>query len=253
MMPARPDATPFNIAPVAGDRFDRDEVSAIIRRAAEVSDWDRTGDDRLGLDDLMSVAEEVGLSPSAVVTALAEARAGVDHRRNLVDRFVGPGQVWAIGRLPAGSDRSVDGLRHWLEVDHGLRTFVRSDGVVVAEPKSGFLGAVSSGIRKLGGTGGLERSRRVSGAIATVGDDGSLCVVADVGNKQLEAMLGGTLIAGGAGAVVAVVAVVTTPLALLGLPVTVATGVLTARMIHRHNLHAVAGQIEMTTEAVLRG
>jgi hypothetical protein len=235
-------------------RFDRDAVSAIIRRAAEVTHGEQAiVDDRLGVSELVAVADEVGLSRSALVTALAELRAGVEHRRSLVDRLVGPAQVWAISGLPDDRHDAARVLQDWFEVDHGLRTSVRPDGVLVAEPKAGLAGALSAAMRSLAGRRGLERTRQVLGAVASVDDVSSLCVVADVGNKQASALAGGTVVAGGTGVVVAVVAALTTPLALLALPVGALGGLAVARFVHHEHVRVVAGQIEMTTEAVVRG
>ena len=237
----------------SAERFDRDEISAIIGRAAEVTHRDQPFDDRLGLEELVAIADEVGLSRSAVTTALAESRAGVVHSRRSLDRLVGPRQIWSISQLSTSQQDTIASLEHWLEIDHGLHTHVRSNGVVVAQPKSGLTGAVSATLRRLGGGGGLDRARRVQGATAAVGELGSVCLVADVGNKRGEAVAGGAAVAGSTGVVIAAAALLTSPFAFLGMPIGALAGIAVARAVHRRHAEAVTAQLELTTEAVVRG
>lgn len=225
----------------------------ILRRATEVAHDRHPSDEYLAVDDLVAVAAEVGVSRSAVVTAVAEARAGVEHRTGLIDRVVGPRQVWAISRLPADESTATETMQMWLEVDHGLRTHVTGDGVIVAEPRSGLAAALGRGLRSVGGTGGLDRVRRVQAATAAVDRDRSMCLVADVSNKRAEAIAGGTAVGGGTAVLGGLVGLLISPVALAALPVGAAIGVATARAVHRYNVARITGRIEMTTEAVVRG
>jgi len=225
----------------------------ILRRATEVAHERHPTDEHLAVKDLVAVASEVGVSRSAVVTAVAEARAGVDHRTGVIDRVVGPRQVWAISQLPADESAAAETMQLWLEVDHGLRTHVTGDGVIVAEPRSGFAAAVGRGLRSVSGTGGLDRVRRVQAATASVDRDRSVCLVADVSNKRAEAILGGTAVAGGTAVVAGLVGLLISPVALAAVPIGAAFGVITARTVHRYNVAEITGRIEMTTEAVVRG
>lgn len=234
-------------------RFDRDQVALILRRATEVAHDRHPTDEHLAVEDLVAVASEVGISGSAVVTAVAEARAGVDHRTGVIERFVGPRQVWAISQIPADEAVAAETMRQWLEIDHGLRTHVTNDGVIVAEPRSGMVAAVGRGLRNVGGTGGLDRVRRVQAATVAVDRDRSICLVADVSNKRAEAIAGGGAVAGGTAAVAGLIGLLISPIALAALPVGVVLGVATARAVHSHHVGQIIGRIEMTTEAVVRG
>jgi hypothetical protein len=237
---------------VAGE-FDRSDVSAILRRALEVAHQRHPDEDeKLGVEDLASIADDVGLSRSALVTALAESRAGVDHRIGVTDRLVGPRQVWAISQLSHDEPTATATLQQWLRVNHGLRAYVGSDGVVRAEPRSGLAAAINSGLRKLQGTGGLDRVRSVHAATASVEDTRSICVLADISNKRNEAITGGSAVAGSSMVAVGLVGLLVTPLAFAALPVGVVVGVVTARLVHRQTTNQVAGQIEFTAEAVVR-
>ena len=240
------------------DRFDREDVARLVRRAAEVTDVELASDRRflLGTRDLIAVAEDVGVSQSAILIAVAEARAGVDHRRSLFDRMVGPRQIWAVGLLRRGNDANddtIDRLADWLAIEQGLSVDVRSGGLVMAQPRTGLPGAASQALRLLSGRPGLGRARQVNGSVVAVGEVGTVCVVADVGNKRTEAVVGGTAIAGGVGAVTVTVAALTTPLVLLALPLGVVGGLATARALYRQNVRPLAGQIETTADAVVSG
>ena len=233
--------------------FDRSEVSAILGRAIEVAYQQRPmGEERLAVNDLAAIADEVGVSPSALVTALAEVRAGVDHDAGWGERLVGPRKVWAISQLSHDEHAAVDSVQRWLEVNHGLNAYVRSDGVVTAEPRGGLAAALGSGLRKLQGTGGLDRVRQVTAATASVDDSQSICLVADVSNKRNEAIVGGSAVAGGSMMFAGLVGLLVTPVAFVALPVGAAAGVMVARFTHRQTTNQVAAQIEFTTEAVVR-
>lgn len=234
-------------------RFDRDEVAVILRRATEVAHDRHPTDEHLAVEDLVAVAAEVGVSPSAVVTAVAEARAGVEHRNGLLDRVVGPRQVWSISQLPIDESTAAETIQLWLEVDHGLRTHLTGDGVIVAEPRSGLAGTLGRWLRSVGGSGGLDRARRVQAATAAVDRDRSMCLVADVSNKRTEAIVGGTAVAGGTAAVAGLVGLLVGPVALAAVPVGAVFGVIVARTAHRYNVAQIIGRIEITTEAVVRG
>lgn len=225
----------------------------ILRRATEVAHDRHPTDEYLAVEDLVAVAAEVGVSPSAVVTAVAEARAGVEHRTGMIDRVVGPRQVWAISQLPADEPTATQTMQLWLEVDHGLRTRVTLDGVILAEPRSGLVAALGRGLRNVGGSGGLDRVRRVQAATAAVDRDRSVCLVADVSNKRNEAIAGGTAVAGGAAAIAGLFGLLVSPIALAAIPAGAVIGVVTARAVHQRNVSRITGRIETTTEAVVRG
>ena len=225
----------------------------ILRRAIEVAHDRHPSDEHLAVEDLVAVAGDVGVSRLAVVTAVAEARAGVEHRTSVLDRVVGPRQVWAISQLSADETTAAETMQVWLEIGHGLRTHRTGDGVIVAEPRSGLAAAVGRGVRSVGGTGGLDRVRRVRAATASVEHDRSICLVADVANKRAEAIAGGTAVAGSTAVVAGLIGLLVSPIALAALPVGAVVGVATARIMHRHNVEQISGRIEMTTEAVVSG
>ena len=234
--------------------FDPTQVSVIIRRAIEVATLRHPDpDDRLSVGDLAAIADDVGLSRPALVAALAESRVGLDHRNGFADRLIGPSKVWTSGPVQLDEEDAIAVLRHWLEDDHGLATSFDAEGRLLAGPRAGLLPAVGSGLRRLNGTGGLDRARSVQAATAAVDGSRSLCLVADVSNKRTEAIIEGSTVAGGTMVIIGLVAAVTSPLTLAALPFGAVAGLATARVRHGRTVERVTGQVDDTARAVSQG
>lgn len=247
--------------------FDPDEVSVILRRAIDLAaDRQHAGGEALSAADVAAVASQAGIPAPALAAALAEARAGLDPRRGIVDRLIGPAKVAASTVLATDEATAAANLRRWFEIEHGLNAYVRQDGVVVATRRGGLPGAIGAGVRRIQGTGGLHRARSVQAATAATGGElsgedaigagedgaergGAVCVVVDVSNRRTEAVVGGTAVAGGGVAAIGVVAMVAGPLVLVALPAAVAAGLGTARLTHRRTVDQVSEQVAFTTEA----
>lgn len=229
-------------------RVDPAQLSAILRRATEMA-GDVTA---LTTDDLADVAAEAGLPAESVAAALAESRAGVDRRRRLLDRLLGPARVDANTPVDADEAAAVETVRRWLEVDHGLQASIDRNGVVVATRRTGITGAVSSSMRRVQGAGGLDKARTVRAAAVAIDDAGAACVVADITNKRNEAIAGGGAVAGGSMMVVGVAAAVASPVVLVALPVAALAGLGTARLAHRRTVTTMSRQVELTVAAIGR-
>lgn len=233
------------------EAFGPDEVSIVLRRAIDLSaDEDHNlPDDALSGDDLLAVAAEAGIPAPALAAALAEARAGLTHRRSIIDRLVGPGTVSASTSLSDDEATAAANLQRWFEVEHGLNAYVRQDGVVIASRRGGLPGAVGTGVRRVQGAGGLGRVRSVQAGTAASDEGGSICVVVDISNRRNEALAGGTAVTGSGAAVIGIVALVAGPAALVALPVALAAGLGTARLAHRRTVDQVEEQVAATAEA----
>lgn len=239
----------------AGGGLSPEATEIVLRRAVEMTEVEpTTGQIELSPTAVAEIAAEVGVPSSAVAAAVAEHRAGVVQRRSLVDRVVGPRVVWAHRASSLGEDLTKERAERWLQSTHGLRPRERHDGVIVANKPRGVAGAVAVGVRRAGGLGGLGRVRGV--AVAAVDVDaqpGAVCVVADVGNKRDEAMLGGAAVTVGGVAVVGLVALVAGPLALVAVPVVAGAGAVTSRTIHRGTVRRVAEDVEETVDGIAAG
>ena len=141
--------------------FARDDVTVILRRAAELSHERVPADETLTGRDLAEIADEVGMSRPAVAIAIAETRSGVTPPGTLIDRLVGPSQVWAhcrTTRHETEARQAVRALVHHEEIDgvaSGDQVVERRAGgvdvgetplaIVSGASPSGFSGMSSSG------------------------------------------------------------------------------------------------------------
>jgi len=254
--------------PTPPGEFGPDEVSVILRRAIDLAaDRADRGGESLSAIDLADVASQAGIPAPALAAALAEARAGLEPQRGIVDRLIGPAKVGASTATATDAATAAANLQRWFEVEHGLNAYVRQDGVVVATRRGGLPGAIGASVRRIQGTGGLNRARSVQAATAgaptqrtEAGQDheangdqdqggGAICVVVDVSNRRAEAVAGGTAVAGGGAAAIGVMALVAGPLLLITLPAAAAAGLATARLAHRRTVGQVSEQVAFTTEA----
>lgn len=246
-------ASPKPTPDLPAGQFDQTQVSVILRRAIDLAtDRRASGGETLTADDIAAVASEVGIPRGALATALAESRAGLEPKHGLTDRLVGPAKVSANTALPTDEATAAANLQRWLQVEHGLTAYVRQDGVVIASRRGGLPGALGAGMRRIHGSGGLDKVRSVRAATAAVDETGTVCVVADVSNKRVEAIVGGTAVTGGSILVIGMAAAGATPLALIALPVALVAGWGTARFTHRRTVEQVAEQVAFTSEAAAR-
>jgi hypothetical protein len=213
---------------------------------------------RLSDRQLAEVADELGIAPAAFSSALAEHRAGgIDRGAGgrigwSLDRLAGPRHV--VGRrLSEGElDRLEGRLSEWLTVTHGFRTDRLDGGVLVARQGDDGDGVLPTVVGRVQGRSGLSVADEVR-AVVVADDQGSaVCLVADLGAKRQQAVTSGSLAALGGTAVVGVVAVVTTPVTLVAVPVAFGLGVAVARWRHQRTLRRVNSSVEDTLDAAVR-
>lgn len=233
----------------------RSSAEVIIRRALEKAQRDDTvTEEVLDITTLTAIASEVGLSASSVAEALAESRAGVDGEPSLIDRVVGPKVLWSTRPMAVTEETARERLVDWLHANHGLRSRVRGDGVVVAVKREDVAGKLGEGLRKIQGMGGLSQGAGVQAATASAADDEqSVCLAVDVGNKRMEAVAGGSAVAVVGTVAVGATAVVAGPLMLIALPVGLAAGAVTSRLVHRQTVKRFTMSLEETMDGVARG
>jgi hypothetical protein len=242
------------------------DATAVLRRAIEVDhhSFDGDLDQPLDRNTLAEIANEVGISPAAVAVAVAEAQAGALTQRSLLDRIVGPRLVSANRTVDLDDEETRQRVVEWLTVTHGLKPRVRPDGVVVAEKRHDLAGKLTTGIRRVQGLGGLSTANSVTAAAVAAGEEdgdrdgepagpGAVCVVADVGSKRKDAIVGGSAVAVSVSAAVSVVAVVTGPAVLVGIPVAAGVGTLIARKSYRTTVVKVRSSIDHAVDGVAQG
>lgn len=241
--------------PTAGG-LSPEATEVVLRRAVEMTQIEpATGLIELSPAAVAAIAAEVGVPSSAVAAAVAEHRAGVDPTKpSVVDKIVGPRVVWARRSSTLDEKLTKERAQRWLQATHGLRSRERHDGVIVATKPRGVFGAVAVGVRRAGGLGGLGRVRGVAVAAVDVdAEPGAVCVVADVGNKRDEALLGGAAVTVGGVAVAGLFALVAGPLVLIAVPVAAGAGAVTSRTLHRATIRQVTEDVEETVDGIAAG
>ncbi len=238
----------------SADRLDPVEVRKILSRAFEMADREPTLEVEIGRNTLAEIAAEVDLPLPAIASALAEHQLGLAPPDSLLERLVGPATVASRARSTASEDVMRGRVVSWLEVGHGLRPRVRHDGVVVAAKRRDVVGKLARSVRDLQGFGQLGKLKGLRAAAVDIGDKpGALCVVADVGDKRRDAMLGGAAVATGAIAIVGVGAAVAGPALLVAVPFAAGAGLLTSRLWHGSSVRAVQEDLDEALDGIVRG
>ena len=259
------EATRYDPPPIVD--FDRDEIEAILRRASELGA--RTGANLGTLDSstLADIAAQVGIPASAVAAAVAERRVGVDGDTSLLDRLIGPDQIWAGRQATESSVESNERVLEWLERAHGLRPRMTDDGVVVATRRSGLAGTVIRGVRSAQGKGGLGKVREVRGTAVAIDTGassdaanstgrpggGAVALVADISDRRVSAMAGGGAVTAVGAVTVGAVAIVTSPLVLAALPLVAGVGLVTSRLVFGPTVRRVRTELDYTADQIARG
>ncbi len=237
--------------------FDHTRIEDVLRRASELGATTGVGVTGLDSATLVEIAAEVGIPADAVATALAEQRVGVDHDRSLLDRLVGPDEVWAerAGRESTGV--TIERTAEWLERGHGLRPRMTADRVVIARRRDDVAARVHRSLRSVQGRGGLGKLREVRAVVVDVETDDdsvvAVAVLADLSDKRAGALVGGAIVSTVGSAVVVTTALVTSPLVLVALPAVAGAGLATSRLTFRSTLRRAQVAVDETVEHVVAG
>ncbi len=193
-------------------------------------------------------------SANDAAVALAEQLTdGIDDD-SLLDRVVGSDRVSVHRSATAPEDAMRDRAIRLLEVGHGMRPRIQSDGVIVATKRRDFIGKLVKTVRDAQGLGQLGKLRRVEIAAVDVGDEpGALVLSADITDQRNAAVAGGAAVGVVGGVVVASAAVALGPIAILATPVAIAAGVLTSRAVHGTAERDVREHLEEAADALVRG
>ncbi|HEX3622663.1 MAG TPA: hypothetical protein VHT97_10135 [Acidimicrobiales bacterium] len=246
-----------------GDRLDEDQIALVIRRATELDGQTLAGQSGLDLVLLEQAAVEAGLSRQSVRRAVAELRAGTlavepgdsGHRRRA---RLGPSTV-TVDRCVPGPAAEVDAiLRQFLQRE--LFHLQRDLGAHSAWSRRQDVGARV----RISYDKSIHRRLRLRDAehvdIAVVeepGSDGRLVVVkmaVDVRplRRVHRVALGKGVVAGGALAAVGL-AVLTTPEALVAMPVAAGAGVAAGHAIGSSRYRSLVDEVTVALEGFLDG
>lgn len=248
---------------VEGDRLDEDQIALVIRRATELDGQTLAGERGLDLVLLEQAAVEAGLSRESVRRAVAELRAGtlaLDPGR------AGPRRRARLGPSTVTVNRCVPGPA--AEVDGILRAFLHKELFHLQRD----LGTHSSWTRRqdvgarvrISYDKSIHRRLRLRDAeqvdIAVVeepGSDDRMVVVkmaVDVRPlRRVHRVAVGKGAAVGAGAAVAGLALLTTPEALVAMPVAAASGLAAGHAIGSSRYRSLVDEVQTALEGYLDG
>ncbi len=258
----------------------QEQVASVLKRALELAELGPGGAaggdqplDLLGSASLVEIADELAIPLDALAGAIVEARLQIDPgHRSLVDRLVGPTEVWARRSTDESQEIVQARLVVWLERGHGLKPRERHNGVLVAKRRRDLLGKVGKTVRDVQGVGGLAKAQEVEAFVVdlsveadrlaassvdtefdhgTPGQRGSIGLSANVADKRSGAIAKGAVVAVGGGFALGALSIVFAPLTLLALPVAAGAGVATSRKLHSSTLQSMSEVIEETIDGIV--
>ncbi len=223
----------------AGRQLTRQDLETVIRRAAELEAEDGSSVPELTEDDLLRIAEQVGLSESSIRRALAEHRvtssAGLLADRGLISRLVGPGLLTATRTVARPADEVRREVEEHFQSNEGLRLIRRTRSSSLWEPDSGVLSSIMRALDAMGRGHHLAKKGQAL-ELSVIPVDDTSCQVAvtkDMGSERAGWFWGLGVATGGSAAALASVFIVGLPsvpdLAALGTPTLLALSVMLAR------------------------
>lgn len=185
-MTDRPDA---ELVP-ARMEVSREQLEKVIHRAAELQFGRGEEHDTLQADEVLRIAEEVGLDGRYVRQALAEVRADAllparREDRSTATRLWGPAVIVAARVVPGDPGEIQDRLARYLEERESMRRVRDRPGQQVYEPASDLWSQLQRGL-DFGGRGyELAKARSVSVMVQPLEEGRSLVsITADIGNQR---------------------------------------------------------------------
>ena len=237
------------------DELELHDAQRILRRAVRL-DLAQPLPPVLDVESLTVAAAELGVGPTALAMALAEARAGAlaTEPTGRLDRLIGPRQVTVVRHCRV---RPVDVERlagEWFERRHVLRVMRASDGIVVARRRSDAVASASRAVRSLHGGGGLSHVREVRGAVGALPDGtAAVCVHADLADRRVVALAVGGGVSVVALAGIGLGTVVLSPFVAAAAPIAALAGIVVARRAHAKEVADVEQALEQVADALSDG
>lgn len=191
----------------------RDQLEKVIHRAAELQFGREESEDVLEADEVLRIAEEVGLEGRHVRQALAEMRADAllparPEDRSTATRLWGPAVVVAARVVPGEPGEIQARLARFLEERESMRRVRDRPGQQVFEPASDLMSQIQRGL-DFGGRGyELAKARSVSVMVQPLEEGRSLVsITADITNQRTGHAAGWYLSLGGFGLATSLVSI----------------------------------------------
>ncbi len=234
------------------DQLELSAAQEILRRAVRLDQGDPAVEG-LSLQALEAAASDLGVHPSAVAMALAEAATGVTGRRRPLERVVGPRAVVSVRVCTVPAADAVRLARTLLERGHLLRV-TGSGALVVGRRRRDPAAKARRALRSMRGAAALSKVQEVRAGVGSVADGtAAVCVHADVSDRRTGAVITGSLF-GALGLLgIGVGAAAVGPLVLLLAPAALGTGVAVARQAHRDTVRRIATAVDEAADAMAGG
>lgn len=154
-------------------RITRSDLQLVIRRAAELYTSEADADERLSEDEVLRIADELGLPGRHVRQALYELPRGGSEAVSWLDRWYGPPVVVGTRVTPGPPDQVVDRLEDYLVTREFLQILRRQGGRASFSPADDAISNVARAVRRPQRQWQIARSRRVLVEARPLPDDES--------------------------------------------------------------------------------
>lgn len=168
----------------------REQLEKVIHRAAELQFGHGDKPDSLEADEVLRIAEEVGLEGRHVRQALAEMRADAllpaqPGDRSLATRLWGEAMIVESRVVPGDPDEVLSRMGRYLADRESLRCVRDRPGLQVWEPATDFMSQIQRGLDFSGRGYELAKARRI-GLMAQPLEEGRtlLTITADMKNQR---------------------------------------------------------------------
>jgi hypothetical protein len=195
---AEPDQAPVSARLEAPERVSRDRLELVIRRAAELYAREADTGDMLTEDEVLRIAEELGLPARLARQAMFELPAGEPAPRSggFVARLLGKADIVAVRAIAAPEGSVEKAIREQLIKREYLSVVRDRAGRLKLAPAADMASAIARGFKRSSKRHLVGRAESVDVALRAL-DDASAHVMVDVdlSNKRRDYIAGG--VAGG--------------------------------------------------------
>lgn len=182
-------------APLDPDRgITRKDLQLVIRRAAELYTGETDADERLSEEEVLRIADELGLPGRYVRQALYElpVQRGEAELEGWIDRWYGPPHLHSTRVVPGPPEQVLDRLEDYLVTRELLQVVRRQAGKAAFTPADDAISNVARAVRRPQRQWQIARSRRVMVEVRPMVDGEShVRLELDMGQQRGRAVTSG--------------------------------------------------------------